>query len=411
MKYNDLQQDAINSLAPKVLVTAPAGSGKTSTLVGAIQKYAEDNPGDRIVAITFTKKAALELQSRTFGIKVDSSTIHSWSLKELNRLGTKYKFKVSILQDDQIQEILQALSRKCGYYSMNYFMLFAYVMGNYNIDVAQSTKMKYEKVLRTYIQYKRENQLYDFTDLPLYLYDMLNKYNEEIESIDGLFVDEFQDVDDVQAKIFTKVRAKKYFYIGDAQQSIYIFRSAGPQNLRNLTDFEHHTLNINYRSYQGIIDYANTMRVGNQFISDTIKTKPCNIICARTDEDGEVYVVEDECYCHDAIHGYIKDTYQTLTAFLLKKPYILCRSNKQVKAIESLGYKNVSTIHQAKGLEYTNVIVTDMELNGEEEINIAYVACTRAQNGLLICDSDTLYMMMNEILYEYRDEICGGKLF
>ena len=42
---------------------------------------------------------------------------------------------------------------------MNFYLLFAYVMGNYNIDVAQSTKMKYEKVLRTYIQYKRENHL------------------------------------------------------------------------------------------------------------------------------------------------------------------------------------------------------------------------------------------------------------
>ena len=62
MIYNELQQKAIDSTASKVLVTAPAGSGKTSTLVGAIKKYAEDNPGDRIVAITFTRKAALELQ-------------------------------------------------------------------------------------------------------------------------------------------------------------------------------------------------------------------------------------------------------------------------------------------------------------------------------------------------------------
>lgn len=77
MIYNELQLKAIESEAPKVLVTAPAGSGKTATLVGAIQKYAENNPEDRIVAITFTRKAALELQSRTFGIKVDSSTIHS----------------------------------------------------------------------------------------------------------------------------------------------------------------------------------------------------------------------------------------------------------------------------------------------------------------------------------------------
>ena len=103
MVYNELQREAIESKASKVLVTAPAGSGKTATLVGAIQEYAKNNPEDRIVAITFTRKAAMELQSRTFGIKVDSSTIHSWSLKELNKLGVKHKFKVTILQDEQIQ--------------------------------------------------------------------------------------------------------------------------------------------------------------------------------------------------------------------------------------------------------------------------------------------------------------------
>lgn len=410
MNYNKLQQEAINSTASKVLVTAPAGSGKTATLVGAIKRYAKDNPGDRIVAITFTRKAALELQSRTFGVKVDSSTIHSWSLKELNKLGIKYKFKVSILQDEQIQEILVALSKKCGYYSINFYMLFAYIMGNYNIDVSQATKMKFEKVLRVYTQYKRDNQLYDFTDLPLYLFDMLEKYNEEIENVDGLFVDEFQDVDEVQAKIFTKVKAKKFFFIGDAQQSIYIFRQASSDNLKNLKDFEQHTLNINYRSYQGIIDYANAMRKGST-IAQTIKTKPCDIICARTEEDGEVYVVSNSARCYNAVTGDIMNTAQVMTAFALKKPYILCRSNKQVKAIESLGYRNVSTIHQAKGLEYPYVIVTDMDLSTEEEINVAYVACTRAQNGLMICDFENLYDILQEIIFEYKDELIGGQLF
>lgn len=77
MKYNELQQKAIDSMADRVLVVAPAGSGKTATLIGAIKKYAADNPEDRIVAITFTKKAAMELQHKSFGLKVDCATIHS----------------------------------------------------------------------------------------------------------------------------------------------------------------------------------------------------------------------------------------------------------------------------------------------------------------------------------------------
>ena len=413
MNYNDKQLDAINSKENKVVVIAPAGSGKTHSLVGAIKKYHEDNPFDKIVAITFTRKAALELQSRSFGTGANCSTIHSWSLKELNKLGTKHKFKVSILQDEQIQEILQKISRQCGYYSLNNYLLFSYVMGNYNVDVPNSVKMKFERVLRVYIQYKRDNILYDFTDLPLYLFDMLNLYNEEITNIDGLFVDEFQDVDDVQAQIFTKVRAKKYFYIGDPRQSIYLFRGAGPQNLENLTDFTHYELNINYRSYQSIIDYATAVREygpGNK-LSFVNFLMPSDIKCSRTDELGEVYVVDDDELTKDVVNNTQRSTYRVLSAFLMNKPYILCRTNKQVKAIEALGYKNVSTIHQAKGLEYNYVILTDMELDTEEEVNIAYVGCTRAENGLLVCDPDVLISLMEYIVVEYKDDLIGGKLF
>ena len=77
MNYNKKQLDAINGTESRILVIAPAGSGKTHSLVGAIKKYHEDNPFDKIVAITFTRKAALELQSRAFGTNASCSTIHS----------------------------------------------------------------------------------------------------------------------------------------------------------------------------------------------------------------------------------------------------------------------------------------------------------------------------------------------
>ena len=63
---------------------------------------------------------------------------------------------------------------------------------------------------------------------------------------------------------------------------------------------------------------------------------------------------------------------------------ILCRTNKQVKQIKELGYFNADTIHQAKGLEYDDVIVLDTTISSTEDLNIAYVAMTRAKNRLLI---------------------------
>ena len=62
----------------------------------------------------------------------------------------------------------------------------------------------------------------------------------------------------------------------------------------------------------------------------------------------------------------------------------MCRTNKQVKYIQDKGYFEVSTVHQAKGLEYDNVIVIDSTISSVEDLNIAYVAMTRARNNLFI---------------------------
>ena len=299
MAYNKLQQEAIDCTDEKILVTACPGSGKTHTMVGAIAKYKQENPKDRVVAITFTRKAAAELNLKLYEYPdVESATIHSWSLKELKKLGGKYNFEVSLLQDEQVTEILKMICRRLGYWSMNYFMLFAYVMGNYNIDVSQGTKMKYEKILRNYIVYKRENQLYDFTDLPLYLYDMLNLYNERITNIDALYVDEFQDVDKTQAKIFEMVDTKRKFYVGDAWQSIYIFRGADESVLDDLEGFTHLTLNTNYRSYQSILDFATAAREHECVEAMMEIPEESWIKAARTQEKGQVYLIDsnEECW-------------------------------------------------------------------------------------------------------------------
>ena len=63
---------------------------------------------------------------------------------------------------------------------------------------------------------------------------------------------------------------------------------------------------------------------------------------------------------------------------------VLCRTNKQVKWLNDLGYFEASTVHQAKGLEYKNVVVIDSTMNDTEDLNIAYVALTRAQDRVFV---------------------------
>ena len=150
-------------------------------------------------------------------------------------------------------------------------------------------------------------------------------------------------------------------------------------------------LKYNYRSYQEIIDYANTVykvildQLANEMtdlvISNVAKKEPSGITCVRG-EGGYVYL-SDRYGRHLEFH---KDKVSRVdrdyifSTMLARKPMILCRTNKQVAALNSMGYFDCSTVHQAKGLEYDNVIVVDNVIKDEESLNVAYVALTRAKN-------------------------------
>ena len=92
---------------------------------------------------------------------------------------------------------------------MNMGVLFSFVMGNYTMDISDRLRQMFIVLTRDYKDYKEKNGLYDFMDLPQYLLDKLNDYNLDIDGIDALFVDEFQDVDDVQLKLLERTPTKK----------------------------------------------------------------------------------------------------------------------------------------------------------------------------------------------------------
>ena len=267
MQYNKKQLQAINAQENNIVITAPPGSGKTASIVGAIEKYSEEHPMDKIVAITFTRKAAAELQNRVAALNTEISTIHSWSYRQLQRLAGEYNFVIQLLDDGSIKDLLKQMCQKRKQFYINQFQLFSFVMGNYNVDVDEKLKRTFEAIRQDYIKFKRKNKLYDFTDLPQYLLDMLVEYEETIVNIDALFVDEFQDVDNIQLEIFDYVQAKKKVYIGDRKQSIYIFRGATEEAFDNLDGFTNYYLDTNYRSYQEIINYADTI---NDIAAETI---------------------------------------------------------------------------------------------------------------------------------------------
>lgn len=408
LELNERQLKAVNSEEPNILIIAPAGSGKTSTLIAAIQKYKEDNPLDKVVAITFTNKATDELTSRLGGLKdVYASTIHSWAYQELNRLSKRVfeinpntTFKIKLLQDEKIQEILSELVRKRKYNYMNMGVLFSFVMGNYTMDISDRLRQMFIVLTRDYKDYKEKNGLYDFMDLPQYLLDKLNDYNLDIDGIDALFVDEFQDVDDVQLKLLERTPTKKKLFIGDPKQSIYLFRGASEEVMHKLQDFTLFDLDVNYRSNQEILDFATTYQgIAEKTpitFSAQLESYKSSIFCEKG-KGGTVYVLARTGSAYQ-VNEFLKERGEDVVKrFMELNPMILCRKNKEVKAIKELGWSRVQTIHQAKGLEYPVVIVTDFEIKGTEDVNIAYVAMTRAEGHLLAANYEAFIKILERV--------------
>ena len=413
-KLDDSQRAAVEASGNNVVIRAAAGSGKTSTLITAIAAYRYERLNDRICAITYTRAARAEMEERlhSMGIfDVEVTTIHVWARNLLNDLSIKYDFKVRVLEEMDIKTILEDIAceyRKThgGKLKINIGILYSFITGNKNMDITDGYRRTLNTLESLYIQYKRDNNLYDFTDYPLYLYDVMTTYDEYIRNIDALFVDEFQDVDSTQFEIFEKVLSKKKFYIGDAWQSIFQFRGADGAVFTKLEDFDLYKLDYNYRSHQEIINYACTVynslkwqikEGGEGYITQISFCDESSIVCDRG--YGGIVVIIDPFgngkRIENKVNYYIesKEQKEYFDQFIKTNPMILCRTNKQVKAIQEFGYTNVSTVHQAKGLEYDNVIVVDTVIKNMEDLNIAYVALTRARNYMIVMSWSNLEQM------------------
>jgi superfamily I DNA/RNA helicase len=403
MIYNEKQLAAINSEEAQVVVIASPGSGKTHTMIAAIKNYIDKNPDKNTVAITFTKKATEDIQSKIFisNNKLSVATIHSWSLSELNRLSLKYKFRVKILAEEKIRSIIKPLMEEYKVHEKLQDSCYMYMMGTINPDLHQNVRAKFDAIFTKYTIYKRTRYLYDFTDLPLYLKDLLEEYDEYI-NIGGLFVDEFQDVDPTQLEVFDRVIAEKKFFIGDPDQAVYIFRGATKEIFNKLVDFKVYKLDINYRSYQPILDFASSFK--NQvedkwWINKTTYAYMREMQAIRGDGKGECQIFLDRRgrFFDMIINGPTLSAKEVFKEQLENNQYqVLCRTNIEAKTLQKLGLKNATTIHQAKGIEFKNVLLVDFELKNEEDKNVAYVGLTRAKDKLLVCHYETL---LNNLKY------------
>ena len=325
---NNEQREAVSYLDGPLLIVAGAGSGKTKVLTSKIAHIIEEKKAfpNQILAVTFTNKAAKEMQNRVTEIlKKNSSglswlgTFHSISAKLLRKhakaVGLNYNFTI-LDTDDQIRlikNICKSENIDVKKISPNYIISVIDKWKNkgwYPLDVeikkSEFLEKQFLNVYKIYQQKLLDLNACDFGDLILHCVKIFEN-NEDICKIYSnnfkyILVDEYQDTNVIQSKWLNYLSShhKNLCCVGDDDQSIYSWRGAEIKNFLEFDKYYENTkiirLEKNYRSTQNILNTAsflienNKNRVGKKIYTDGEKGDLINLSCYKSGKDEAINV-------------------------------------------------------------------------------------------------------------------------
>lgn len=299
---NDEQKKAVLATDGPVLIVAGAGAGKTKTITHRIMHLiASGVSANRILAITFTNKAAKEMRQRVWDMLQKNaelsqfnmsmpfmSTFHSLGVQiikenaELLKLPRHFTIfdtadSKKVIKDvmigigvdpkEHLDKVRHIISKEKGRGETisDYMETGSY---DYSSELTKKVWQRYEEVLH------KEHAL-DFDDLLLKTLKLLEKYPDVLSKYQTRFlyihIDEYQDTNKVQNKI-VELLAQKHqnlCVVGDTDQNIYSWRGA---EIKNMLHFEKAYPNVqtifleqNYRSTQNILGVANEIIEKNNF--------------------------------------------------------------------------------------------------------------------------------------------------
>ncbi|MDC2997692.1 UvrD-helicase domain-containing protein [Candidatus Pelagibacter sp.] len=328
---NEAQKQAVLSLEGPLLIVAGAGSGKTKVLTSRIAHIIKNKKAfpNQILAVTFTNKAAKEMENRVSKILGSSATGLSWLgtfhsicakllRKHASAVGLNYNFTI-IDTDDQIRLIKNICkSENIDIKQISPRFVIANIdkwknKGMYPHEVKINHKDIYEKIIlpvyKIYQQKLTELNACDFGDLILHSVKILEK-NNDIRQIYSknfkyILVDEYQDTNFIQSKWLDLLaeKNKNICCVGDDDQSIYSWRGA---EIKNFLDFDKIYKNTkvirleqNYRSSKNILSVAsklisnNQNRVGKTLKSSMSEGDLIKLNCFKNGKD-EAIGISDE---------------------------------------------------------------------------------------------------------------------
>jgi DNA helicase II / ATP-dependent DNA helicase PcrA len=355
---NESQKQAVLHTNGPLLVLAGAGSGKTRVLTNRIARLVHEKKckSSQILAVTFTNKAAMEMQQRMARLvsakaakTMTIATFHSLGARILREdgqhVGVHKNF--TILDDHQRLAIVKEILRSSGGKSLQekheeigvaISLAKNSSLEENNPSQDEAVTQRFPKIYKAYRAVSLKRQTIDFDDLlllPLRLFerrpDILEKYREQYSFFS---IDEFQDTNTVQLKLALLLSAPKnnIMAVGDDDQGIYSWRGA---DINNILSFPVHfpgctkiVLDTNYRSTRNILEGA--MAVVSHNRKRTLK----HITAAAGDGEAiTLFKADDEEEEVDWIAGVIRDHVQK-NQFAFRDHALFMRTNAMMARFE-----------------------------------------------------------------------------
>lgn len=374
---NPQQAEAVINTEGPMLIMAGAGSGKTKVLTCRVANLLQKGVRPyRILAITFTNKAAAEMRERVNNMSGPAAkdvwlfTFHAFCARflrmEIDKLpGYGGNFAIYDTADSQnlIKQILKEMNLDDKRFQPSSILSRISNAKNALQDAAafarQAGDFYEQKVADIYSRYEQKLQLnnaLDFDDLLMLSIKLLQENKEVREKyqdrFDYLLVDEYQDTNHAQY-LLTKFLAAKHrniCVVGDADQSIYGWRGA---DIQNILDFEKDypdakviKLELNYRSTQIILDAANAV------IENNTGRKPKNL---WTENKNGADIIYFQAVDERDEARFVIEQLQNLQRTENKKlgdMAILYRTNTQSRIFEEMLIKSGISYNMVGGLKF-----------------------------------------------------------
>jgi len=295
-ELNARQLAAVTTTSGPLLILAGAGSGKTRTLVYRLNYLLETGtPPERILLLTFTRKASAEMLQRSRGLlqseraeKVMGGTFHSFASHLLRRYAKLLNLDphFSIIDTVDAEDIIDLIRQELKFdkqsrafpkksriqelisRSRNCQMTIAEVVAR-DFKGLETYLEELETLESVFQEYKRRHFLLDYDDL----LDQVNlglrenpAFKRSVQNLfDHIMVDEYQDTNKVQKELADHLAEKhrNLMVVGDDAQSIYAFRGAELENIllfpESWPDCKIVRLEQNYRSSQPLLDFSNAL--------------------------------------------------------------------------------------------------------------------------------------------------------